>query len=266
VRGYPELSEHELRATLCWIAAEHQPDRAAMLSRVAQHRAGAPVTERQPAGQALRLAGSALAVATVLGVGGAARWALADGSEPGVVPVAPPTATGSTAAPSRTTVAPPTAAPATGRSRSPKPPAPRPGTDLPPPKSAAEDLLRADGSVDPNTDDTEGRSDVTLKVREPLRALRLTVRVAPTPGLTDQGGTHDAAEGKINTSVVREQETLVYHFDLAGGATLGPGTYVFTARYAYDNEGGRDAGDDTYAVTATTAGKAVRLEVDGDFA
>jgi hypothetical protein len=230
MRGYPELSEHELRATLCWIAAEHQPDRAAILNRVVRYRADAPVTERRPAGRTLRLAGSALAVATILGAGGAARWALTDGPEPGVVPVAPPTATPSLAAPS--------------------PPEP----------------LRADGSINPNSDDTEGRSDITLKVREPLRALRVTVRVAPTAGLTDRGGTHDVADAKVNTSVVREQDTLVYHFDLAEGATLGPGTYVFTARYTYDNEGGRDAGDDTYAVTATTVGRAVPLAVDGDFA
>jgi hypothetical protein len=96
VRGSPELSEYELRTTLCRIAAEHQPDRAAMLHRIARHRAAAPVTERQPAGPALRLAGSALAVATILGVGGMARWALADGPDPGVVPVAPPAATPTT--------------------------------------------------------------------------------------------------------------------------------------------------------------------------
>jgi hypothetical protein len=100
MRGYPELSEHELRSTLCRIAAEHQPDRAAMLHRIDRHRVGAPVVERRPAGPALRLAGSALAVAVILGVGGVARWALADGPDPGVVPVAPPTATQPTPAPS----------------------------------------------------------------------------------------------------------------------------------------------------------------------
>ena len=119
MRGCPELSEHELRTTLGRLAAGHQPDRAAMLHRIAQHRAGAPVAERPPAGPVLRLAGSALAVATILGVGGVARWALADGPDPGVAPVAPPVATGSapptapTTAP--TTEMPPTGAPATDR-------------------------------------------------------------------------------------------------------------------------------------------------------
>ncbi|MFI7541993.1 hypothetical protein [Actinoplanes sp. NPDC049599] len=271
MRGYPELSEHELRTTLCWIAAEHQPDRAAMLHRVTRHRPGAPVTERQPAGQALRLAGSALAVATILGVGGVARWALADGPEPGVVPLAPATASPSGPAPPRTTVAPPTGAPTPARPRVAQPPAsvpppPAKGKAKPKTPPAAPEPLWADGSINPNTDNTEGRSDITLKVREPLRALRLTVRVAPTAGLTDQGGTHDAATAKINTSVVREQQTLVFHFDLADGATLDAGTYVFTARYGYDNDGGRDAGDDTYAVTATTVAAGVALDLDGGFA
>ena len=112
MRSFPQLTEHELRTRLGDIAAEHQPDRAAMLHRLGQHRAGAPVTERPPAGQALRLAGSALAVATILGVGGMARWALAAGPEPGVTPVAPPAAT--TPAPTmtpRTTTAPPSPEP-----------------------------------------------------------------------------------------------------------------------------------------------------------
>src|SRR5688500_5293696 len=93
MRGYPELSEYELRTTLRRLAAAHQPDRAALLHRIAQLRVATPVAERQPAGQTLRLAGSALAVATIVGVGGMARWALADGPDPGVVPVAPPAAT-----------------------------------------------------------------------------------------------------------------------------------------------------------------------------
>jgi hypothetical protein len=103
MRGRPGLSEHELRTTLGRIAAEHQPDRAAILHRLARDRPAAPVSERRPAGQALRLAGSALAVAVILGVGGMARWALADGPAPDP-PVAPPAA-------SPTPAAPPSAAP-----------------------------------------------------------------------------------------------------------------------------------------------------------
>ena len=105
--GYPRLSEHELRTTLCRIAAGHQPDRAAMLHRIAQHRLGAPVAERRPAGQAQRLAGSALAVATILGVGGVARWALADGPDPAVGPIAPPATTRLSPPASPTAAAPP---------------------------------------------------------------------------------------------------------------------------------------------------------------
>jgi hypothetical protein len=228
MRSYPELSEYELRTGLCGIAAEHQPDRAAMLHRIAQHRVGPPVTERRPAGQAVRLAGSALAVTVILGVGGMARWALADGPDPGVMPAATP----------------PTVAPL-----------PRsPGTP---------GAIWADGSV-PDSDDAEGRSDITVKVREPMLALEVTVRVAPTAGLTGLGGTHDVTGAAVETSVVRERDALVYRFRLTAGP-LRAGTYVFTARYAYADRDGRDAGGDSYAVTATTAADATAVELSGDF-
>jgi hypothetical protein len=278
MRSYQELSEHELRTRLCGLAAEHQPDRAAMLHRVARHRVGPPVAERRPAGQAVRLAGSALAVATILGVGGMARWALADGPEPAVTPapaVSAPAATPKTTAPSNGT--PSAATPSAGAS---SPGASSPGASSPGASSpgasgnarssaakddARRDAIWADGSINPNSDDTDGRSDITLKLREPVRALELTVRVGPTAGLTDQGSTHDVTGATIETTVVREKDALVYHFKLAGGATLRSGTYVFTAKYGYDNEGGRDAGDDSYSVTASTVQAGAELKLRGDF-
>jgi hypothetical protein len=222
------LSEQELRTSLGLIAADHQPDRTAMLKRIERYRAGPPVAERPPAGPAMRLAGSALAVTTILGAGGLARWALADGPSPTVGPVA--TASGPTVVPT----------------------------------AASLPLVRADGSIDRNSDDSVGRSALTLEVREPLTAVRLTVRVAPAAGLTDQGATHDATGATIHTTVVRERDTLAYSFELAAGTTLVPGTYVFTARYTHD-EGGRAAGDDTYRVTATTADAAAPVDLRGDF-
>ncbi|RSM74122.1 hypothetical protein DMB66_01435 [Actinoplanes sp. ATCC 53533] len=259
MRSYLELSEHELRTRLGSIAAGHQPDRTAMLNRIAQHRADAPVADRRRAGQAWRLAGSALAVATILGVGGVARWALADGPGPTVGPVAPPAATRTAPTPARTTAAP---TPPAARSVA---PAPRTSPAQAAPESAGKGqrALWSDGSIDPDSGDTAGRSDITVKVREPVRALELTVRVALTPGLTDQGAVHDVTGARIDTTVVRERDALVYRFELAGG-TLAEGTYVFAAKYAYE-DGGRDAGDDTYRVRATTADRGAELELRGDF-
>jgi hypothetical protein len=269
----PELSEHELRARLRGVAAQHQPDRAAMLHRIARYRPELPVAERRPAAQAWRLAGSALAVATIVGVGGVAQWALADGPEPDAPPAGPgstsptPPAASATAVPAPAATA--TSRPPTGTKASaglPSSPAASRDASRPPAKEASADRqpLWADGSINPNSDDTEGRSDITVKVREPVRALEVTVRVAMTAGLTDQGSTHDATGAPIGTTVVHERDALVYHFRLAGGATLGAGTYVFTAKYAYDNEGGRDAGADTYRVTATTD-ESTELKLSGDF-
>jgi len=255
VRSYPELSEPELRTRLGSVAAGHQPDRTAMLNRIALHRADAPVADRPRAGQAWRLAGSALAVATILGVGGVARWALADGPEPTVEPVAPPAATRTAPTPAPTTPAAPTVTPS--------PKASPAQTQKKDDAGKGQQALWSDGSIDPDSGTTAGRSDITVKVREPVSALALTVRVALTPGLTDQGAVHDVTGARIDTTVVRERDALVYRFELAGG-TLAEGTYVFAAKYSYD-DGGRDAGDDTYRVHATTADRAAELELRGDF-
>jgi hypothetical protein len=115
--------------------------------------------------------------------------------------------------------------------------------------------------VTTGSDDAVGRSDVTVDVREPLSALTVTVRLASAAGLSDQGGTHDADDAGFGITVVREQDTLVYRFELAAGTTLAPGTYVFTAKY----EGGRDAGDDTFLVTGATAGRRAGIDLAGDF-
>jgi len=256
MRSRPELSEHELRTRLRSVAVEHQPDRAAMLHRIARHRPGSPVADRRPAGQALRLAGSALAVATIVGVGGVAQWALADGPEPDAPPAGPRT----TASPAVPTAA--TSRPGAKASAGPSSPAAGRNAGPPPARESPEgrQLLWADGSVN-----TAGRSDITVKVRRPVRALEVTVRVALTPGLTDLGAAHDVASARIGTTVIHERDALFYRFRLAGGGTLGAGTYVFTAKYAHDDEGGRDAGADTYRVIATTAGEPTELTFSGDF-
>lgn len=271
--GFHRVPEQELRALLGRIAAEHQPDRAAMLRRIGRHRAGSPVAERPPAGNALRLAGSALAVVTILGVGGVARWSLADGPGPGLDPVAPPAAPSSAPArssPPSLAPSPPSPdrpAPSVAASRAPRagppaaPPKPPPDTTVEP-RRKAEPVL-ADGSV--TTDDTVGRSEVTVTVREPLSALTVTVRVAQAADLNDQGGTHDAGDAPFGITVVRAQETLVYRFKLADGTRLTSGTYVFTAKYADPGEGGRDAGADTYQVTGTTASDPAGVSLTGGF-
>ncbi|MGX6600848.1 hypothetical protein ACWKSP_01730 [Micromonosporaceae bacterium Da 78-11] len=247
----PEPSEDEMRGMLRRAAAEHQPDRTAMLNRIAQSRATEAVAGHRPRGQAFRLAGSALAVATVLGIGGVARWTLAD--EPG--PDVPPVAT----APTTTTKA-PTTRPSTSRPAGSAPPSTVPGR--PGDTRVEQGPVWSDGSVDPASTDTLGISRITVKAREPITALQVTVRIALTSGVLDQGATVEAAGARFDSTVVQESGALVYRFVSAPGTTLKAGTYVFFAKYAHQ-DGGRDAGDDTYQATARAG--AQELDVYGNF-
>ena len=261
-----------VRSELYDAAAAHEPDRTAMLNRIAANRAA----YRRPRLQImLRVAGSALAVATVLGIGGVARWALADNHGPDAAPAGPPPAT----APIPTRSASPSPSPTS------RPPSGRPHSD--PPTSAAASAtasasasrpevrghpgdtqvlkgsLSSDGSIHPADGDTAGQSDVTLEAHADLTALDLTIRVVRTPGLADQGATADATADGITATVEHQSEALLYHFVLRAGATLPAGTYVFSARYSHP-AGSRNADDDTYEAFATDAAHK-RPHVYGNF-
>ena len=248
------MTDDDLRARLRAAAAEHTPDRTVILNRIAENRA----TGRRPGGQAWRLAGAGLAVASVLGIGGVARWALGDGDRPDTpAPVA--TAAAPTIAPPSPAVTPSSSPTVTPSKRVTKTPPTKPSKTA----GVEQGPLWSDGSIDPDSTATLGLSDITLKLRAPITALDVSVRVALTPGLADQGAVHDVTVAKIDSTVLHEPDALVYHFKLHPGATLPPGTYVFTAKYAH-RAGGRDAGADSYRAQATAAG-GVELDVHGDF-
>ncbi|MFC3386763.1 hypothetical protein ACFOHP_33135, partial [Couchioplanes caeruleus subsp. azureus] len=145
------------------------------------------------------------------------------------------------------------AGPAAGTSAPTRPSLPRSRTEQGP--------LWSDGSVRAGGD--AARSEITLKLDEPVTALTITVRVRRTPGFSDQGAVHDVATARIDTQVIQEPDVVTFRFTLAAGATLGRGTHVFAAKYGHE-DGGRDARDDTYRATATTAG-GEQLTVSGDF-
>lgn len=260
------MNDNDLRGLLSRAATEHRPDRTAMLNRIAQQRAGLP--GRRPRGQLVRIAGAALAVSAVIGAGGVARWALAEHVGPDPSPAAPPVVAASpgpvTAAPPVPTGSPTTAGvpgttrPTSVRPRS-TPPSKNPRTGG---NTAEQGPLWSDGSV--VTDgDRAARSEITLKLAEPLTALTVTVRVKLTPGLSDQGAVHDVTGTRIDSTILHEPDALTYRFDLAAGETLVKGTHVFAAKYLYGS-GGRDAGADSYRAVATTVG-GKKLAVSGYF-
>ncbi|MEV6599756.1 hypothetical protein AB0M36_23280 [Actinoplanes sp. NPDC051346] len=258
------LSEDELRTLLGRAADEHRPDRTAMLNRIALQRADVPGAARRPR-QAARMAGAALAVVAVLGVGGVARWALAGDGDRDATPAASAPASPPVSLPvSPSAPAPSTAAPSV------KPPTKRPvSTTTPPPRSTPAGTTRveqgslwSDGSVR-TSGDAAADSEITLKLGEPVTALTVTVRVRRTPGFSDRGAVHDVTTARVDSQIIQETDALTYRFTLAPGATLGKGTHVFTARYGHE-AGGRNAGDDAYRATATTA-DGEKLTVYGDF-
>jgi hypothetical protein len=240
-------------------------------------RAGDRATADRPRGRAVRLVGSAVAVATVLGLGGVAKWALADNADP--TPAAP-AAAGASASPSPTVVATaPGSLPVTSRPRSEAPVS----TTTAPSPTGPTGATGATGQVEPtpagspvrgHPGDTQvekgslwsdgsitaaGRSTVTLKPGADLTELDLTIRVTMTPGLTSAG--FDAPD-RVTASVSRDGAALLYRFVLKPGATMTAGEYSLTAKYTAAS---RDAGDDTYEAYATSV-EHKRIHVYGNFA
>jgi hypothetical protein len=258
------VNDDSLRSALRRAAAEHQPDRTVMLNRIAANRSGAS--------RGTRMALSALAVVTVLLAGGVARWALADShpsspSPPAAVappspPAAvapPPSATPSpSGAPSPSLGSPPSSARA---SHSPSRSGPASVVRGHPGDTQVEKgTLWSDGSVEPASTSTAGRSDVTLKASSPLSALDLTIRVTLTDGLASQGA---VTVSGVRATVTKTGGALLYRFVLASGRTLPAGTYLLAGRYTHAR-GGRDAGQDTYEAYATD-GLHKRPHVYGNF-
>ncbi|GAA0579756.1 hypothetical protein GCM10010172_75880 [Paractinoplanes ferrugineus] len=237
-------------------------------------------------GRTARLVGAALAVVTVLGLGGVARWALAD--SPDRTPAAPPPATAPAnpvpSSPVRsapiagapTSGAPASGAPAPGPLVSTEPVQPSAGgvptrpstgsaTTAPVPAASPvrghpgdtqvqKGTLWSDGSVE-----SSGNSVVTLRPGAGLTELDLTIHVIRTPGLTSLGA--QSSTGAVAVTVTEQPGTLLYRFTLKPGATLGAGEYRLTARWG---GGERDAGDDTYEAYATSTDHK-RLHVYGNF-
>lgn len=256
-------AEDFVRAELRDALAARQPDRTAMLNRIAANRAG----QSRPRGRALRLVGSALAVTTVLGLGGVAKWAMADDDAPAPVPAAPPatTAPAATSAapspaappppPAPTTTRPPTSRPATSAAAPTQPP-PSPVRGHPGDTQVEKGSLKSTVSIDDET------STVTLTAGADLTELDLTIRVVRADGLTPAGTAHDAPAADVTGSVERPAGAYLYRFTLRPGATLRAGTYKFTARYA--GGAGRDARDDTYEAYAFSVERK-RLHLYGNF-
>ncbi|BEL12126.1 hypothetical protein Q0Z83_103170 [Actinoplanes sichuanensis] len=277
-------SDDRLRAALRAEADRHRPDRDAMLDRITlaamqdtghgRRRAVLPGGRRGPR---VRVAAVVAAVVTVFGGGGVGTWALAgadDRDEAIPVPsVAPATTTASPVSTDPVSIAPslpatgspaesPAGRPTPSRTTSAATPSPSLTKGQPGFTRVSQGPLWSDGSVDPDSGDTQGASVVTLKTTEELTALEVVIRVARTDGLVSRGGTKQVPGGSVSTTVTEEAGALLYRFTLSSADRLAPGTYTFTAKYTHPS-GGRNAGGDTYEAIATAGGSA--LDVYGNF-
>jgi hypothetical protein len=229
-----------------------------MLNRIAANRAAGPTR----GGRALRLAGSALAVMTVLGVGGVAKWALADDYDRPPVAVAPPPVSSAPATPASSLAS----AAATSRPASTSPPRTSAGSTTPTPSTSPVrghpgDTQVVKGSLSSTSRLVgEGGSEVTVTAGADLTEFEMTVRVLATPGLVAAGGT--SSTGGVTVTVSKQAGAFLYHYVLAAGRTMTAGTYTFGARY--DGGRGRDSAGDTYDAYATSV-EHKRIHIYGNF-
>ncbi|TQS40333.1 hypothetical protein [Cryptosporangium phraense] len=273
----------ELRLRLRAAADEHHPDRAAMLERLARRRASAPPSYgRRPFARSAGLgpvrsgpraawAAAALVGVVALSMGG--TWFAVDlvgRPAPREVAEAPPAPLPPATTPAaETPSAPEPSASARPTSKSPRPSAskrtskpPSPVETVPSGSNPVRDYLWSDGSIDPNSNDNWAQSNVTLKNRQPVTALDVTIKVAVTNGVKVAGKWTSVPNDKITLSVREQSGWLYYRFTLDDGATLAPGSYVFAGQYSHS--GARDANDDAYLATASAGHDDV--SVHGTFA
>jgi hypothetical protein len=279
--GGGPVSDDFLRDEMRQALESRRPDRTAMLNRIAANRAAessatengatpnratpnraAPGLAAQPRPRArvARLAGSALAVLTVLGLGGVASWAMADSHDPTPAAAPPPvTASATPAAPSPSVVAtepaPPPSREVTTRPRTQAPtPSPSLVRGHPGDTQVEKGTLWSDGSIE-----DDGDSVVTLKPAADLTELDLTIRVTQTPGLTSLGV--ESSVDTVTATVTKQPDALLYRFTLKPGATLTAGEYKLTAKWSGKD---RNAKDDTYEAYATSVERK-RIHVYGNF-
>ena len=223
--------EDRVREELRDAAGAYEPDRTAIVDRVA---AGRSAT--RSGRDRMRPAGAALAVVAVVAVSVlAARLNSGPEQSTAANPGPPPAAaTGPSAVPA--TMAPSTAAPGrtTGSSSS----------------ATAKSFLTADGAIDQNSVATWTQHTVTVRTSKPVAGLRLTITVALTPGMRSAGRYTTAPNADLTMDVQRTADALVYSYALDDGVQLAPGSYEFGAQF--DHRSGRSTAGDSYAIEAHT--------------
>ncbi|MEE1941562.1 hypothetical protein V1L54_19470 [Streptomyces sp. TRM 70361] len=234
-RGRPEWATARLKAA----AAEHQPDRDRMWSRVAGRARDAagrggraeayspegPGGRARPPGGPLRVAGAAVGLVAALAAGAlAAGWVAGDGGAPWTVRApagaAPDTDGVSSAGPSGVTGA----------------AGPRGGG------------LSARGVLGPGSNAHWAQNDIVLRSTGPLTSLTVELRVAPAGEVRHTGQWCSLPADDFRVAAREEGGALVYRWELREGREVPPGEYRFAGQY-HHSEGRRNVERDGYTIS-----------------
>lgn len=137
---------------------------------------------------------------------------------------------------------------------------PRPaGTATATPSSGGGGTVTARGSVTSNSGPYWGEEDVTIANTAPLTALKITVTVRKTSGVTYAGQYNTYWGGALSMSHTDTGGAIVYTYTLNAGQTVPPGNnWVAGSQYGGNGTTHPTSGD-TYVVTATAGGSTTTI-------
>ncbi|AGL17862.1 hypothetical protein [Actinoplanes sp. N902-109] len=255
-----EQDERRLRAVLREQAGRHQPDRDAMLQRIAATR----TERRRPALIRLRPLAAAAGVAAVLGISiagvrlagnhGGTEHVAAPTRQPGPATVAPTPSPAASrpSAPSRLPSHAPSSRPPSNKTSSPPPPPAGQGHS-----SSADAYLSSHGEINPGSNAYWTQSDVVLSSGQDITALDVTITVKKTAQVVGTDKWSTVARQKMTLTMTTHDDTVVFHFVLNDGETLPAGEYTFSAQFNHAQD--RSAKSDTYAARTTAGGTEARV-------
>jgi hypothetical protein len=104
------------------------------------------------------------------------------------------------------------------------------------------------GTVDKNSVPTWTQDTVTVRTTKRTSAFAVTITVPRTAGAREAGKFSTVPNTDLTIIVEKTAEALLYHFRLAEGVQLPPGSWVFAAQF--EHHAGRDRDRDSYVVSA----------------
>ena len=112
-------------------------------------------------------------------------------------------------------------------------------------------ILTAVGRVATDSNAYWTEEDVFVTLAEPINTLQLTVRIAPSPGLSGAQPWSNHNTSTFDMSVTSSAEGLFYDFKLKPGASVPAGQIEFAVQFGHRSSP-HDMSGDTYSLSVTT--------------